>query len=683
MSQGNHAHIDAELGALIDACEKEPIHIPQAIQSFGALLVVSADWSKVIAYSDNIQTYLPWVAPSELSPFAQQPQAILPDVFWQAASLAEQDNVDVFWEVCENLSYFAWKQENHWVVEVETYLADRHNWFDVQLQRGLAKLKKCNSHHELIQTLADVTQKYTGYERVMLYRFDEDWHGEVIAETLRGSLTSMLHHHFPASDIPPQARAMYYQNPVRLIPNSHSAPIPLIIDSAERPPFNLSRGSLRAVSPLHMQYLQNLGVAASASIAVFQDQKLWGLLACHNSKPLVIQPRQRLLALRLVEYASERLWLLHSRQVERYLRRVHDAREALAQSSPVQSSPHDLVEQHAERWLELLRSDGLYYIRGDQATLCGAVPSEPEIQALVQWLEKNNGDHLFWYTHELQDSVPGLLKSDSPFAGLLAIPLKVHADTFSYLLLFRKEQKLQRKWAGSPEKMKVETNAGTMLGPRKSFSLWAEEVRGKSMPWRTAQLYAARDLARDLLIVADSIQLSILNEKLVKLASYDDLTGVLNRRRMEEHLTTFLNTSQRYKRHFGVLLLDLDHFKRINDTFGHNAGDDVLIEVCATIQGTLRETDILGRWGGEEFMIIAPETTYPDTLHLAERICRKVAEGEWPKLPKVTVSIGVAHFESDTTWDPIVDRADKAMYEAKQQGRNRVASRLKQKKETE
>ena len=117
------------------------------------------------------------------------------------------------------------------------------------------------------------------------------------------------------------------------------------------------------------------------------------------------------------------------------------------------------------------------------------------------------------------------------------------------------------KWAGSPEKMKVETNTGTMLGPRKSFALWAEEVRGKSMPWRTAQLYAARDLARDLLIVADSIQLSILNEKLVKLASYDDLTGVLNRRRMEEHLTNLLNTSQRYERNFGVLLLDLDRFK--------------------------------------------------------------------------------------------------------------------------
>lgn len=184
------------------------------------------------------------------------------------------------------------------------------------------------------------------------------------------------------------------------------------------------------------------------------------------------------------------------------------------------------------------------------------------------------------------------------------------------------------------------------------------------------------------MIVADSIQLSILNEKLVKLASYDDLTGALNRRRMEEHLTTFLNTAQRYQRDFGVLLLDLDHFKRINDTFGHNTGDDVLIEVCAAIQGTLRETDIFGRWGGEEFMIIAPETSYPDTLNLAERVCRHVAESSWPNLPNVTVSIGVAHFEQDTVWDSIVDRADKAMYEAKQQGRNRVASRLKQKKET-
>ena len=385
MSHGNHAQVDAELGALIDACGTRTYSYSPSDSSVwgnacGFRRLGSDPWLQ-----QNIEDYLAWVKPSVTSPLTQSPSDILPKNFWQAANLAQQDNVDVFWEVCDTLSYFAWKQDNLWVVEVEKYQADRHNWFDVQLQRGLAKLKKCNSHHELIQTLTDITQQYTGYERVMLYRFDEDWHGEVIAETLRGNLASMLHHHFPASDIPPQARAMYQHNPVRLIPDSKAASIPLVFDSVDRPPVNLSRGNLRAVSPLHLQYLQNLGVAASTSIAVFQDQKLWGLLACHNSKPLVIQPRQRLLTLRLVEYASERLWLIHSRQVERYLRRVHDAREALAQSSPIQTSPHDIVEQHAERWLELLRSDGLCYIRGDRSTCVGKYPSEPEVRALVQW----------------------------------------------------------------------------------------------------------------------------------------------------------------------------------------------------------------------------------------------------------------------------------------------------------
>ncbi|MCL4409254.1 MAG: hypothetical protein M1473_13230 [Firmicutes bacterium] len=125
MSQGNHAHIDAELGALIDACEKEPIHIPQAIQSFGALLVVSSDWHTIVGFSENIHTYLPWVDPTQV--FTLAPHAILPETFWQAASLAEQDGIDVFWEVCESLSFFAWFQDGHWVIEIENYTADRLN----------------------------------------------------------------------------------------------------------------------------------------------------------------------------------------------------------------------------------------------------------------------------------------------------------------------------------------------------------------------------------------------------------------------------------------------------------------------------------------------------------------------------------------------------------------------------
>ena len=129
--------------------------------------------------------------------------------------------------------------------------------------------------------------------------------------TLQSMLTPIT---LPPSDIPPQARDDVSTQPVRLIPDSKPPQFRLVFGLSRPSARQLSRGNLRAVSPLHLQYLQNLGVAASTSIAVFQDQKLWGLLACHNSKPLVIQPRQRLLTLRLVEYASERLWLIHSRQ---------------------------------------------------------------------------------------------------------------------------------------------------------------------------------------------------------------------------------------------------------------------------------------------------------------------------------------------------------------------------------
>lgn len=675
MSQGTSAQIDKELGALIDACEKEPIHIPQSIQSFGVLVVLSQDCSEWVAHSENVATFFPHLADIDI--FAARPAEALPAPLIADLDNANQSQQHTIWSIIDELSYFAWLQNGQWVIEVEAYCSDSHNWFDLELQKGLDRIKSCITHQSLIQALTTITQAYTGYDRVMLYRFDEDWHGEVIAESVRGELQSMLHHHFPASDIPPQARAMYHHNPVRMIPDSHDEPVPLLMRSKYAEPVNLSRGSLRAVSPLHMQYLRNLGVAASASIALFEDDKLWGILACHHSEPRVIQPHQRMLLLRLIEFAAERLWLIHSRQVEHYMRRLHDARAALAESSTVTSSPHDLVQEHAEYWLELLRSDGLSYLRGERLTSMGEVPSHREITAIVKWLEQNNGHQLFWHTNEIQEHMPDVLKPDSPFAGILAIPLKMEADTFSYLILFRKEKRLTRKWAGTPEKMQVETKSGTMLGPRKSFGLWEEEVRGKSLPWRSAQLYAARDIARDLLIVADAMQLSILNERLEKLASFDDLTGVLNRRRLEEQLSASLNTAIRYQRSFGVLLLDLDLFKNINDSYGHHVGDEVLIKVCEVINSNLRETDVFGRWGGEEFMIIAPETSYPDTVNLAERVCAAVANADWQELPAVTVSIGIAHYEDDNKWDAIFERADKALYRAKANGRNRCESKLR------
>lgn len=674
-----------DLSNLIAACDDEPIHIPQAIQPFGAMLVVEKDTQQIAYASANSAEYFSAVHEDikQLSDIKNTDiAALLPEYLITALESAVRENEPV-WIESAPLSFLAWVHGDYWIIEVERYQLQTSNWFEIQFQRAFKKLRDCKTHNDLTNTLTRLVQEISGYDRVMIYQFDPEWNGRVIAESVRAPFSSMNNHHFPASDIPTQARAMYGINPIRIIPDVDADPEPLVIihKPQSMEPVNLSSGVLRAVSPLHMQYLRNFGVSASTSIGIFDENKLWGLVACHHSKPLTIDRRIRRLLVRTVEFAAERLWLIHSRNVERYMVSVQNAREQLSATAEEKHSPHEIVNEHAENWCQLFRCDGIGYLRGDALTTFGEVPNKSIIAKLVKWLEENGKTNLFWHSHMLKEDAPGLLPDDSRFAGLLAIPLKSDADLLSYLLLFRLAQNEVRTWAGKPEKLAVETSTGTMLGPRKSFETWRDDVSGKSQPWRTAQLYAARDIARDLLIVADSMQLNLLNEQLAdanenleKLASFDDLTGIFNRRRMEERLESELKTAQRYKKRFGILLFDLDKFKAVNDTYGHNIGDQILQKACAAVTETLRDTDKFGRWGGEEFLIIAPETGMPELMQLAERVRASVENMQHKDLPTVTISIGVAEFKDDKRWDNMIDRADKAMYRAKENGRNQVCS---------
>lgn len=674
-----------DISKLIAACDQEPIHIPNAIQPFGAMLIVEKDTQQIVYASANSAEYFS-VADNTIHELADIKHAsinsLLPTslITALANSLSKDEPI---WIEDDGLSFIGWQQESYWIIEAERYQAKTSNWFEIQFQRAFQKLRSCKTHNDLINTLTRLIQEISGYDRVMIYQFDPEWNGRVIAESVRQPFNSMLNHHFPASDIPAQARAMYSINPIRIIPDVNAEPqaLQVIHQPKNGEPVNLSTGVLRAVSPLHMQYLRNFGVSASTSVGIFDEDKLWGIVACHHSRPLAIDRRIRRLLVRTVEFAAERLWLIHSRNVERYMITVQAAREQLSATADKKHSSHEIVSEHAESWCRLFRCEGIVYLHHGDMTTYGETPDKSTITTVINWLKKNHKSSLFWHSHILKEDLAGILPDNSRFSGLLAVPLKSDIDSSSYLLLFRLGQKEIRTWAGKPEKIAVETSTGTMLGPRKSFEIWRDEISGKSQPWRTAQLYAARDIARDLLIVADSMQLNLLNDQLAdanenleKLASFDDLTGIFNRRRMEDRLESEVKEAQRYKKQFGILLFDLDKFKSVNDTYGHNIGDQILQNTCAAVSETLRDTDKFGRWGGEEFLIIAPQTGMPELMQLGERVRAAVEKMQHKDLPAVTISIGVAEFQNDTRWDHMIDRADKAMYRAKENGRNQVCS---------
>jgi diguanylate cyclase (GGDEF)-like protein/hemerythrin-like metal-binding protein len=160
--------------------------------------------------------------------------------------------------------------------------------------------------------------------------------------------------------------------------------------------------------------------------------------------------------------------------------------------------------------------------------------------------------------------------------------------------------------------------------------------------------------------------------ELSRLAGTDKLTGAWNRRRLEEALVNEMERLRRYDHPLSMLILDIDFFKKINDVHGHHVGDQVLMQLAHVVQSSLRGTDSLTRWGGEEFVVLSPNTTLSTVSMLAERLRERIAKTAFSEVGQVTVSLGVAECMAAETWEDWFKRADAALYRAKACGRNQV-----------
>jgi light-regulated signal transduction histidine kinase (bacteriophytochrome) len=345
---------DNELQTLIDACEKEPIHIPGGIQPFGALLSFTPGFEEICFASENISDFFTvdniWTTSAT-------------DLF--GASVCEVlqtalDSQTVATAQTEHFHLTVYVSNPYWVVELEPVAERLSTSTSALLAQAFSRFKSCHDKNSLLQALTREVRAITRFERVVLYQFDEEWQGRVMAESKGNNLGSLLGHHFPASDIPPQARAMYSRNSLRLIYSASALPVPVGSNPARHqgPPVDMSQGNLRAVSPLHMQYLKNLGVGASCSLGIFREERLWGLIACHHTTEILLGPEAREALKLLTQFAEQRLFLLEAADVQAYQRRTHELRDELIKASLNLDTPQQIIKTHGHYWLELLRACG-------------------------------------------------------------------------------------------------------------------------------------------------------------------------------------------------------------------------------------------------------------------------------------------------------------------------------------
>ncbi|WP_421621278.1 diguanylate cyclase [Alkalilimnicola ehrlichii] len=679
----------SELARAQEACAREPVHIPGAVQPSGCLISLDQRLRRLLQASANLHRFF-GVTPEQA--LASDPKALLGRHLLRriSASLPQAPLQPVSLVAGMRLRgrnrrfrTTAYRSGERVVLEFEALSGPDTQTLFPAMGDWLSHLAGARTAGALLETLVAAARDLTGHERAMVYQFDPDWHGCVVAESRCEHMDSYLSHHFPASDIPPQVRRLYDVNPVRSIPDAPAAPVPLVPteDPLDQHPLDLSAGVLRAVSPIHQAYLHNMGVKSALSVAIRDDAEgLWGLLACHGQEARSLPPTLRDAVLALVQVAQSRLMLLNAQRNARYQRRVRACRARLVlERRPRATRLSELVADHGADWLTLFRACGIALAYRGQYHTFGTAPPDRTLAALVQGLVRLAPRDASWSWHSPDDWPVAAELPRGRCCGLLAAPVLVDSEQPAFLLFFRAENVQTRLWAGRPEALWGAEKVAAPLTPRHSFAAWREEVRGHSAPWRDIEREAVLDLADEVAVLLSRKEIDLLNAQLTEAnrrlkrqATTDSLTGVWNRYRMQEQIELERGAHERYGTPCSLLLFDIDHFKAVNDQYGHEAGDQVLVALARAVVGELRATDFLGRWGGEEFIVLATNSAPEEAWTLAERLRQCIAGLRFPGVGPVTISVGVASLSRGDTVDRLIDRADRAMYRAKQRGRNRV-----------
>ncbi|HEU4537666.1 MAG TPA: ATP-binding protein, partial [Polyangiaceae bacterium] len=366
----------------------------------------------------------------------------------------------------------------------------------------------------LCQLAADGVRDVSGFDRVMVYRFDRDWHGEVIAESRREGLESWLGLHYPADDIPAQARRLYALNWLRFIADVDYRPSPLVpaLDPATGAPLDLSYSTLRSVSPVHVQYLKNMGVAASMSVSLVRDGELWGMVTCHHYSPRFVPYEQRTAC----EFLGRALsWQVAERERSEALAARAEGEAILARLVAQTSARGSLAEGLLEPPASLLRlvdAAGAAVVERDRVHVVGLAPTREQVGQIVRWLEALPGAPDVFSTARLPALCPAAAACAAQASGLLAVALS--RTVGRYVLWFRPEAVRTVRWAGDPSL--ADKSKGGRLHPRASFDLWAETVRGTSAPWSAGDEAVVDDLRRVLIgpVLEISDRLARLTEEL-------------------------------------------------------------------------------------------------------------------------------------------------------------------------
>ena len=514
-------------------CDKEPIHILGKIQGHGFLIGVNNKDHHINYISENTAVY---INDDPLKYLGKHIDEI--DVQMNISNYEDKlklsqiivlglgrgfETINPFYLELggKQFNLIIKNSANIYLLEFEP--CNNKEEFDVQktIGRSISEILAQSGLHNMLNIAAREIKKIIQYDRVMIYQFGEDGHGEVVAEEKNSDLKPFLGMHYPASDIPKQARELYKINLTRILADVNMECPAIISNQGQDAPLDLTHSVLRAVSPIHIQYLKNMGVAASFSISLISHGELWGLVACHNYSPKFIDYKAREASKLIGQILSPALEYRIGEEENDKFGLLNQSVNTLIKYVEKESDIVSALTANAVTINDVCSGSGAVLVFDNKITSIGLTPNNDEVKEIVKWVINNTQDMLF-YTHRFPAIYPAAEKYSDIGSGLFACILS--RELSEMILFFKPEQKQSIIWGGNPEKaVEVASDGSLQLSPRKSFDKWTEIVRYSSAKWNQGEIAALINLREQVIyqITRKANEIRQLNERL-KLA-YEEL----------------------------------------------------------------------------------------------------------------------------------------------------------------
>ena len=496
---------DNHVELALQRCASEPIHLCGALQPHGALLAID-EQGYVVMGSDNLSLFLGmtfadclrqpltrWFSPEDVQALLALPRAAT-----SAARLEVTPRSDAVLSSPLPLTLTVHDSSGLRIIELVPAPPNMTSLIMPVMRRVMGLNAPCDTIQDYGQVITRELQEMLAFDRVLLYRFDKQWNGEVIAEQCCNDMPSLLGHHFPAADIPAQARYLYATQMVRVLVDTEAPTVPILPACLpdSQLPLDLGRALLRAISQTHITYLRNMGVRSTVTLSIMCNNRLWGLFACHNRMPSM----RGIWLNEMLEFvsttASLKISALENAQYTQSMSDSHLRLQTLNSKIRINPVIQQVLKQHEDDYLGLAGATGSFLRFGQDCYQFGKTLPQPALDLFFTWLNQQTFIDSIYVNEQIGLDYPPALDWPEAPAGVLAVDLD--NSQRNYLLFFRNEELANIPWAGNPNASIIIDQHGPKIEPRRSFAVWHETARGRSRPWDQATIDSVKLFALSL-----------------------------------------------------------------------------------------------------------------------------------------------------------------------------------------